>query len=76
MLITRRHDEGYRNFREHRRTPRARKILGNIEPQTIRRGGERIRPDEISESTVRVRRPGTDGGLIRDPNSFESHANA
>src|SRR4249919_312182 len=76
MLITRRHDERHRNLREQRRPPRARKILGDIEPQTISGGGKGIRPDEISESTIRVRRPVTDSGLIRDPNSLESHANA
>ena len=61
MLITGRHDERHRDLRKQRRAPRARKILGDVEAQTIRRGAQRIRPDEISEPAIGVRRPGTDG---------------
>ena len=53
----------------------SRNPLGNVEPKSIGRGRQRIRPDEISEPAIGVRRSVTDSRLVRDPNSFESHAN-
>ena len=45
MLITRRHDERYRDLWKQRRTPRPRKILGDVEAETIGRSAQHILPD-------------------------------